>query len=138
MTGKRQMTIQKLIDWRKRHVSDRQFTLVLSFLVGFFAAVAAFVLHKMINLIEDLLTDGFTASSFNWLYLIFPVIGIFLTSLFVRYVVRDNISHGITRILYAISSNRSRLKKHNAGRVSSHRLSPSDLVVRWVLRRLSY
>ena len=80
MTGKRQMTIQKLIDWRKRHVSDRQFTLVLSFLVGFFAAVAAFVLHKMINLIEDLLTDGFTASSFNWLYLVFPVIGIFLTT----------------------------------------------------------
>lgn len=113
MTGKRQMTMQKLIDWRKRHVSDRQFTLVLSFLVGFFAAVAAFVLHKMINLIEDLLTDGFTASSFNWLYLVFPVIGIFLTSLFVRYVVRDNISHGITRILYAISSKQSRLKKHN-------------------------
>lgn len=113
MTGKRQMTIQKLIDWRKRHVSDRQFTLVLSFLVGFFAAVAAFVLHKMINMIEDLLTDGFTASSFNWLYLVFPVIGIFLTSLFVRYVVRDNISHGITRILYAISSKQSRLKKHN-------------------------
>ena len=113
MKGKRQMTIQKLIDWRKRHVSDRQFTLVLSFLVGFFAAVAAFVLHKMINLIEDLLTDGFTASSFNWLYLVFPVIGIFLTSLFVRYVVRDNISHGITRILYAISSKQSRLKKHN-------------------------
>lgn len=113
MTDKRQMTIQKLIDWRKRHVSDRQFTLVLSFLVGFFAAVAAFVLHKMINLIEDLLTDGFTASSFNWLYLVFPVIGIFLTSLFVRYVVRDNISHGITRILYAISSKQSRLKKHN-------------------------
>ena len=113
MTGKRQMTIQKLIDWRKRHVSDRQFTLVLSFLVGFFAAVVAFVLHKMINLIEDLLTDGFTASSFNWLYLVFPVIGIFLTSLFVRYVVRDNISHGITRILYAISSKQSRLKKHN-------------------------
>lgn len=113
MTGKRQMTIQKLIDWRKRHVSDRQFTLVLSFLVGFFAAVAAFVLHKMINLIEDLLTDGFTASSFNWLYLVFPVIGIFLTSLFVRYVVRDSISHGITRILYAISSKQSRLKKHN-------------------------
>jgi len=64
-------------------------------------------------LIEDLLTDGFTASSFNWLYLVFPVIGIFLTSLFVRYVVRDNISHGITRILYAISSKQSRLKKHN-------------------------
>ena len=49
----------------------------------------------------------------NWLYLVYPVVGIYLTSLFVRYIVKDNISHGITRILYAISSNKSRLKSHN-------------------------
>ena len=49
----------------------------------------------------------------NWLYLVYPVVGIYITSLFVRYVVKDNISHGITRILYAISQNRSRLKPHN-------------------------
>ena len=60
-----------------------------------------------------LLTAGFSTVTYNWLYLVFPVIGIFLTSLFVRYVVKDNISHGITRILYAISSKRSRLKPHN-------------------------
>lgn len=113
MSEKTQQTMQRIIDWRQRHISDRQFTLILSFSVGFFAAVAAYVLHRMINLIEDLLTDGFTASSINWLYLVFPVVGIFFTSLFVRYVVRDNISHGITRILYAISTKQSRLKKHN-------------------------
>ena len=56
---------------------------------------------------------GFDIDGFNWLYLIYPVIGIFLTSLFVRYIVRDNISHGITRILYAISSKKNRLKAHN-------------------------
>ena len=56
---------------------------------------------------------GFSVDRFNWLYLIYPVVGIFITSLFVRYVVRDNISHGITRILYAISSKRSQLKAHN-------------------------
>ena len=49
----------------------------------------------------------------NWLYLIYPVVGIWLTSLFVKYVVRDNISHGITRVLYAISTKQSRLKPHN-------------------------
>lgn len=113
MKVRRQLDMQKIIAWRQRHISDRQFTLMLSFMVGFFAAVAAYVLHRMINLIEDLLTDGFTVASFNWLYLVFPVIGILLTSLFVRYVVRDNISHGITRILYAISTKQSRLKKHN-------------------------
>ena len=100
--------LQRLHTWRVEHVSDRTFLLVLAFFVGFFAAVAAFVLHGLINQIVALLTGRFQADSYNWLYLVYPVIGIYLTSLFVRYVVKDNISHGITRILYAISSNRSR------------------------------
>ena len=105
--------IQKLLTWRKEHVSDRQFTLVLSFFVGFFASVAAFSLHWIIRQIQLLLTEGFTAHSINWLYLVYPIIGIYLTSLFVRYIVKDDISHGITRILYAISTKKSRLKAHN-------------------------
>ena len=105
--------LERLIDWREQHVTDRQFTLVLAFFVGLFAAIAAFVLHWLIGQIQQLLTSGFHSESFNWLYLVFPVIGIFLTSLFVRYIVKDDISHGITRILYAISSKRSRLKGHN-------------------------
>ena len=104
---------EKFLTWRQEHISDRQFTLVLSFFVGLFAAVAAFSLHWFIRQIQLLLTEGFTASSFNWLYLVYPVIGIYLTSLFVRYIVKDNISHGITRILYAISTKKSRLKAHN-------------------------
>ena len=87
--------------------------IVLALLVGFFAAVAAFVLHWIINQIVLLLTSSFEQSHANWLYLVYPVVGIYFTSLFVRYVVKDNISHGITRILYAISSNKSRLKSHN-------------------------
>lgn len=87
--------------------------LVLALLVGFFASVAAYVLHWLIAVIQHLLTSEFNITSYNWLYLVFPVVGIWLTMLFVRYVVKDNISHGITRILYAISSRRSRLKGHN-------------------------
>lgn len=105
--------LNKFINWREKHISDRQFILVLSLLVGFFAAVAAFVLHWLIDKIEWILTSRFSITSFNWLYLVFPVVGIYLTSLFVKYIVKDNISHGITRILYAISLKRSRLKKHN-------------------------
>ncbi len=86
---------------------------MLALVIGLLAAVAAYVLHWIIKEIQILLTTGFDYTSFNWLYLIYPVIGIYLTSLFVRYVVKDNISHGITRILYAISSKRSRLRGHN-------------------------
>ncbi len=103
----------RIDQWRKEHVPNKQFTLALSLAVGFFAAVAAYVLHWLIDEIQLLLTAGFDNRTFNWLYLVFPVVGIFLTSLFVRYVVRDNISHGITRILYAISRKQSRLKRHN-------------------------
>lgn len=100
-------------EWRQKHITERQFTLALSFIVGFLASVAAFALHWIIHEIETLLTEGFATETYNWLYLVYPVIGVVITSLFVRYVVKDNISHGITRILYAISSRQSRLKGHN-------------------------
>jgi len=113
MTEGRPTWIQRLHEWRVEHVSDKMFLLVLAFFVGLFAAVAAYVLHGMINQIVALLTGKFSVTSYNWLYLVYPVIGIYLTSLFVRHIVKDNISHGITRILYAISSKKSRLKAHN-------------------------
>lgn len=108
-----QTLMERIISWRKQYITDRQFTLFLSFLVGFFAAIAAFILHWIIEEIALLLTSKFDANTFNWMYLVYPVIGIYLTSLFVRDIVKDEISHGITRILYAISSKRSRLKGHN-------------------------
>lgn len=104
---------QRVLKWREEHIKERMFVLVLAFLVGLFSAVAAFVLHGLINQIGALLTGSFHPGTANWLYLVYPVIGIYLTSLFIRYVVKDNISHGITRILYAISSKQSRLKGHN-------------------------
>lgn len=103
----------RLYQWRIKHLSDRQATIILAFFIGFFASVAALLLHSLIHEIQQLLTSRFHANTLNWMYLMFPVVGIFLTSLFVRYVVKDNISHGITRILYAISSKQSRLKAHN-------------------------
>lgn len=105
--------LEKLIAWRERTLTDKQTTQVLAFFVGILAAVAAFLLHWIIHLIQQLLTKGFATDAANVLFLFFPVVGIWLTSLFIKYVVRDNISHGITRVLYAISTNRSRLRRHN-------------------------
>ncbi|GAB6982488.1 chloride channel protein [Prevotella dentasini] len=105
--------IEKLEQWRQKHVSDRQFVHILAFVIGFLASVAAFVLHLIIREIEKLITSGFHLTTINWLYLLYPVVGIWLTSLFVKYIVRDQISHGITRVLYAIASKRSELKPHN-------------------------
>lgn len=108
-----QTAFQRLLEWREKRISERSFILFLALAVGFFCAVAAFLLHWIIGQIAMLLTSSFNEKTANWLYLVYPVAGIYLTALFVKYVVKDNISHGITRILYAISSKRSRLRGHN-------------------------
>ena len=114
MTGSTNVSFVSRLDaWRQRHVSDRELVLVLAFMVGFLASLAAYVLHVIIHEIKELITSGFQVATIHWLSLLYPVIGIWLTSLFVKYVVRDNISHGITRVLYAISTKQSRLKGHN-------------------------
>ncbi|ERK38413.1 chloride transporter, ClC family [Segatella baroniae F0067] len=107
------MTKESIIQWRESHLSDRQAMLILAFAIGFFASVAGYILHIIIHEIQIILTSRFDATTFNWLYLLFPVIGIWLTSLFVRHIVKDNISHGITRVLYAISAKQAKLKGHN-------------------------
>lgn len=103
----------KMIAWRDQHIKQQQFILILSFIVGIFASIAAFLLKSTIHLIQQLLTENFSRENVNYWYLVFPVIGILISSLFVRYIVKDNISHGITRILYAISQRKSILKLHN-------------------------
>jgi chloride channel protein, CIC family len=103
----------RMIAWRETHIKEKNFILILSFVVGIFAAIAAFLLKSTIHLIKYLLTESFSRYDVNYWYLVFPVIGILITSLFVRYIVKDNISHGITRILYAISQRKSILKLHN-------------------------
>ena len=103
----------RLVAWQKEHISDRQMTLFLAFAIGFLASVAGYFLHAIVHEIQVLLVSGFNKSTYNLLYLLFPIVGIYLTSLFIKYVVRDNISHGITRVLYAISTKNSKLKGHN-------------------------
>ena len=105
-------SVGKIYKWAER-LPEKQLMIMLALGVGFFASVAAYILHRLIEVIQHLLTARFDSTSHNLLYLVLPVVGIWLTMLFVRYVVKDNISHGITRILYAISSKKSRLKGHN-------------------------
>ena len=99
--------------WRRRHVSDNQFLLFISLLVGIFTACAGMLLKWLIGQIEELLTHEFVMTGSNWLYLVYPVVGIWLTMLFVRYVVRDDISHGVTKILFAIARKQSNIRSHN-------------------------
>ena len=99
--------------WRDKHIQEKHFILIVSFLVGICTAAAAIILKSIIHFIQHLLTGNFNQDGANYLYLLYPVIGILLAGLFVKYIVRDDISHGVTKILYAISQRKSRIKPHN-------------------------
>ena len=102
----------KFLLWREKHIKERSFILLISFLVGIAAAMAALLLKFLIHSIQHLLMGHFQEGANYWL-LVYPIIGILLAGLFVRYIVRDDISHGVTKILYAISQRKSRIKPHN-------------------------
>ena len=104
---------QAITEWLKGDHSERQIVLMLSLMVGVCTGLTAFVLKSLIEEIKHLLTSGFVAEDTNLLYLVFPAIGILLSLLFVKYIVRGDISHGVTKILYAMSRGRSRIKSHN-------------------------
>ena len=105
--------LQRCIKWRENNIKEKQFILILSFLVGIFTAFAALLLKFFIHQIQNFLTDNFNATEANYLYLVYPVVGIFLAGWFVRNIVKDDISHGVTKILYAISRRQGRIKRHN-------------------------
>ena len=102
-----------LLKWREDNIPAKQFALVLSFVVGILTAFAACLLKWAIHGIQYLLTTNFEYYSGNLLYLLYPVVGILLSGLFVKYILRDDISHGVTKILYAISQRKSIMKLHN-------------------------
>ena len=103
----------RFLVWREHHISERTFLIFLALLVGIFGGIAAQLLKFLIHRIQHILTATIDIDSGNWLYILLPTLGVVITGLYVRYFVKDNISHGVTRVLWAISQNKSRLKRHN-------------------------
>ncbi|MBQ8051671.1 MAG: chloride channel protein [Bacteroidaceae bacterium] len=103
----------RLMIWSRRGISERQFMLLLAFVVGILTALAGLFLKWLIAQIQYVLTHQFSDESSNLLYLLYPVVGIFLTSVFIRRIVRDDIGHGVTKILFALARKQSYIKVHN-------------------------
>lgn len=92
---------------------EAQFLLILAFVVGLVSGIASVALKWLIELVGDLLIGWFDTSTDSFLYLLYPGVGMLLAMLFVRYVVKDNIGHGVTKVLLAVSKNNSKIKSHN-------------------------
>ena len=103
--------LDRIICWRERHISERYFLLILSLAIGVTMALVAAFLKFIIHHTESFILQYIDEQ--RYLYLLFPALGILLSLLFVRYIVRDDISHGVTKVLSSISQRKSRIKPHN-------------------------
>jgi CIC family chloride channel protein len=112
------MNITKLLGrfyiWRGKHLKHRQFVYIVSFIIGIISGVAAVALKNLVFYTNELLTNELDIENINLLYLAYPLIGIILTVLFVKLLIKDKIGHGISRILFAISKKNSIIKSHNS------------------------
>lgn len=106
-------SLSRFLAWKNSHIREQHFIVFISFLVGILTALAALILKTLIHFIQHLLTDNFNIANVNYMYLIYPIIGILIAGLFVKYIVRDDIGHGVTKILYAISQRKSYIRAHN-------------------------
>ncbi len=94
-------------------ISERDLVLVLSLFVGVSCGLAAALLKSAVEFIHHSLTSWFDGEAYNFLYIVYPGIGMLLSLLFVKYVVKDNIGHGVTKVLLAVSKNESKIRPHN-------------------------
>ena len=96
-----------------RKLPERDAMVILSLFVGICCGLAAVLLKLSIEFIHHSLTSWFDGEAYNFLYLVYPGVGMLIAMLFVRYIVKDNIGHGVTKVLQAVSKNESKIRSHN-------------------------
>lgn len=99
--------ITKLLIWRLRHMSNQNFILILSGIIGILSGLAAVILKQGVHAIQKLLTEGFYVEYANFMYIIYPIIGISAAYLIGKFVFKDVGGHGIPDILFTISKKQS-------------------------------
>ncbi len=108
----RHKIFQGFLSWRAQHLTDRSFVLILSIIIGFLAGVAAAILKVTVISIGETLFSFYSANSTILPLIVFPTIGIILTIIFLKFIIRDNVGHGVPRILYVISKLDGSMRNH--------------------------
>ena len=96
-----------------RKMPEQNLLLLLSLFVGISCGLAAVLLKLSIHAIQHSVVSLFRLMGSNYLVFLLPGVGMLLSLLIVKYIVKDNIGHGVTRVLVAISKNESRIARHN-------------------------
>jgi CIC family chloride channel protein len=101
----------KFLIWRVKHISTKNFTIIISGVIGVIAGLAAVTLKESVHLLQSLLTYNFHDQFINYLYLSYPILGVLLTVILSKYILKEKLGHGITDILYSISKKSSIVKR---------------------------
>ncbi|MEA3445499.1 MAG: chloride channel protein, partial [Bacteroidota bacterium] len=105
--------LQQFLTWRLRHISNKQFIMILAVAIGLAVGFSAVIIKNSVHLIQSLLTNKISIEYHNYLYFIYPFIGIFIVVIFTNYILKQRVGHGIPSVLYAISKNSGIIKSHN-------------------------
>jgi CIC family chloride channel protein len=105
--------VYKFLIWRQKHIKQNHFMLIMSFVVGLLSGLAAVLLKNIVHTVQHLLTGGYSMADINYWMLAFPFLGIILTVIFVKFIVKDGLGHGVSRILYAMAKKSGLIRAHN-------------------------
>ncbi len=105
--------VEHITNWRVKHITDRQFILILSVIIGFLSGMGAVIIKNSVHFIQQLLTGSFSESYGNYLYIAYPVIGIIIVMIFIKFIIKEPIGDGVPNVLYAISKTNGIMKPHN-------------------------
>lgn len=110
---KKKSLLGRFLVWRLKNVSDRQFISFLAVLIGVTSGIAAVIIKNSVHLISTLLQNNSSDEYQNILYVIYPTIGILVAVLFIKYIIRRPVRHGIPNVLYGISKSNAQINRHN-------------------------
>ena len=110
---KKKSLLGRFLVWRLKHVSDRQFISFMAVLIGITSGIAAVIIKNSVHFISTLLQDNSSDQYQNILYVIYPTIGILVAVLFIKFVIRRPVRHGIPNVLYSISKTNGQINRHN-------------------------
>ena len=105
--------LRKFLTWRIRNIDDRKFILFLSVIVGILSGFSAVLIKNSVHFIQSLIQESFVTKYHNYIYFALPAIGILIVVIFIKYIIKQPIGHGIPVTLYAISKNNGKIASHN-------------------------
>ncbi|MBN2664606.1 MAG: chloride channel protein, partial [Bacteroidales bacterium] len=104
---------KKFVKWRLNYTNNYYFLLFLSVLTGFGTGIAAVLLKNLVHSVQTLVKNWSLFDNYNYLYFLFPIIGISIAVLFIKFILRDEVGDGVPKVLYSISRNNAFIKVHN-------------------------